>query len=64
MNHLEELTKQWLEYNGYFCRTTVRVAKRAKGGWDGELDVVAFHPDRDHFLHVECSLDAWSWDKR
>lgn len=64
MNHLEALTKEWLEYPGYFCRTTVRVGKRAKGGWDGELDVVGFHPDRKHFLHVECSLDAWSWEKR
>jgi hypothetical protein len=64
MNHLEELTAEWLNYNRYFVRTAVRVGKRAKGGWDGELDVVAFHPSRQHFLHVECSIDAHNWDKR
>ena len=64
MNHLETLTAEWLDYNGYFVRTAVKVGKRAKGGWDGELDVVAFHPKRRHFLHVECSADATTWEKR
>ena len=48
----------------YFVRRAVKVGKRAKGGWDGELDVIAFHPARGHFLHVECSLDAESWENR
>jgi hypothetical protein len=64
MNHLKELTAEWLNYNRYFVRTAVSVGKRAKGGWDRELDVVAFHPSREHFLHVECSIDAHNWDKR
>ena len=64
MNHLETLTAEWLDYNGYFARTAVKVGKRAKGGWDGELDVVAFHPAHRHFLHVECSLDAKTWKDR
>jgi hypothetical protein len=33
MNHLEALTAEWLNYNGYFVRTAVKVGKRAKGGW-------------------------------
>jgi hypothetical protein len=42
----------------------VKVGKRAKGGWDGELDIVAFHPSRQHFLHIECSFDAHTWEVR
>ncbi len=64
MNHLEALTAEWLEYNGYFVRRAVKVGKRARGGWDGELDVIAFHPARGHFLHVECSIDAKTWENR
>ena len=64
MNHLEALTAEWLAYNGYFTRSTIKVGKRAKGGWDGELDVVGFHPARQHFIHVECSMDADSWPER
>ena len=64
MNHLESLTAEWLDYNGYFVRTGVKVGKRARGGWDGELDVVAFHPARPHFLHVECSIEALNWNDR
>ena len=64
MNHLETLTAEWLAYNGYFTRSTIKVGKRAKGGWEGELDVVGFHPARQHFIHVECSADAWTWPKR
>lgn len=64
MNHLKSLATEWLDYNGYFVRTGVRVGKRPKGGWSGELDVVALHPERRHFLHVECSSDAWTWGHR
>ena len=64
MNHLEALTAEWLAYNGYFTRSTINVGKRPQGGWDGELDVVGFHPSRGHFIHVECSTDAWAWKKR
>lgn len=64
MNHLETLTAEWLAYNDYFTRSTVKVGKRAKGGWEGELDVVGFHPGRQHFIHVECSTDAWTWLRR
>ncbi|WP_316975727.1 hypothetical protein [Shumkonia mesophila] len=61
MNHLETLTAEWLGYNGYFVRTAVKVGRRANGGWDGELDVVGFHPAHRHLLHVECSIDADTW---
>lgn len=63
-NHLEDLAAEWLEYNGYFVRKSVLVGKRDKGGFEGELDVVAVHPQTKHLLHVECSLDAHTWEKR
>lgn len=63
-NHLEDLTAEWLEFNGYFVRKSVLVGRRDKGGWEGELDVVAVHPTTKHLLHIECSLDAHTWDIR
>lgn len=64
VNHLEELTKEWLEYRGYFVRQSVLVGPRANGGYEGELDIVALNPVSRHLIHVECSLDALTWDKR
>jgi hypothetical protein len=64
MNHLEVLTAEWLAYKGYFTRSAVRVGRRKKGGWDGELDVVGFNATLDHFVHVECSTDAKTWADR
>jgi hypothetical protein len=58
MNHLETLTAEWLNYKSYFVRTAVRVGKLPRGGYAGELDVVAFHPTILHFLHVECAIAA------
>jgi hypothetical protein len=42
----------------------VKVGKRKKGGWDGELDVIGFHPARRHLLHVECCIDPANWETR
>ena len=64
MNHLEQLVSEWLQYNGYFVRSSVLVGRRPKGGFEGELDVVGIHMGRDHLIHVECSLDANSKEKR
>ena len=61
MNYLEELLAEWLEYRGYFVRRNVKVEKRDKGGWSGELDVVAFCPEPEELIHVECSMDADNW---
>ena len=43
-NYLEQLVAEWLEYQGYFVRRNVLVGKRAAGGYECELDVVAFNP--------------------
>ena len=63
-NHLEQLTAEWLEFRGYFVRQSVLVGPRDRGGYEGELDIVAVNPSTGHLLHVECSLDALSWEKR
>jgi RNase P/RNase MRP subunit p29 len=64
MNHLEQLVAEWLQYNDYFVRTSVPVGPRDNGGFEGELDVIAYHFARNHLVHVECSLDALSMPKR
>jgi hypothetical protein len=63
-NFLEQLVAEWYEYKGYFVRRNVPVGKRARGGHESELDVVAFNPALRHLVHVEPSLDAESWEKR
>lgn len=63
-NHLEELVAEWYEYQGYFVRRNVLVGKRAKGGYAGELDIIAFSPTLNHLVHVEPSMDAHSWARR
>ena len=61
MNHLEQLIAEWYEFQGYFVRRNVFVGKRAKGGYECELDIVAFHPEKRKLIQIEPSLDANSW---
>jgi hypothetical protein len=63
-NHLEQLVAEWYEYQGYFVRKNVNVGKRPQGGYECELDVVAFHPETKQLVQIEPSLDAESWPKR
>ena len=63
-NYLEQLIAEWYEYKGYFVRRNVLVGKRAKGGYECELDIVAFHPEIKHLIHIEPSMDASSWAER
>lgn len=64
MNHLEQLVAEWYEFQGYFVRRNVMVDPRPRGGYECELDVVAFHPGKQHLVHLEPSLDADSWQRR
>lgn len=64
MNFLEDLVAEWYEFRGYFVRRNVNVGKRPAGGWECELDVVAFHPAQKHLVHIEPSMDSNSWETR
>lgn len=63
-NHLEDLLAEWYEYRGFFIRRNVLVGKRPNGGYECELDVVAFNPSEKRLVHLEPSLDASSWQRR
>ncbi len=63
-NHLESLVAELYEFRGYFVRRNVQVGKRTKGGYECELDIVAFNPKLNSIVHVEPSLDADSWGER
>jgi hypothetical protein len=64
MAHLEDLLVEWYSWRGYIVRRNILVGRRTKGGWAGELDVVAFRPADKHLVHVEASLDANTWKVR
>ena len=63
-NYLEQLIAEWYEYKGYYVRRNLLVGKRVKGGFECELDVVAFNPKAKHLVHIEPSMDANSWAER
>ncbi len=63
-SHLETLIHEYLEWQGYLVRRNVKVGRRAKGGWEMELDLIGYNPTTMHLVHYEPSLDAFSWDKR
>jgi hypothetical protein len=63
-DHLEDLVAEWYQLQGFFVRRNVQVGKRLQGGYECELDVVAFHPGLKKLVHVEPSLDSDKWDKR
>ena len=63
-NFLEQLVVEWLEFQGYFVRRNVKVGRRPLGGYECELDVVAYHPIEKRLVHYEPSTDSHSWDTR
>lgn len=64
MNHLERLIRQYYEWQGYVVAANALVGRRKNGGYECELDVVAYHSQTDHLLHIEPSLDAHTWETR
>jgi hypothetical protein len=64
VNFLEQLVAEWYKTSGYIVRRNVRVGKLAHGGHEGELDVVAFHPEQKRLVHIEASMDRDTWDRR
>jgi hypothetical protein len=64
MSHLEQLLAEYHEWLGRVVKCNVKVGKRARGGYEMELDIVAYDPQATRIIHVEPSLDALSWAKR
>ncbi len=64
MNFLEQLVAEWYTLQGYFVRTNIKFGKRSKGGYAGEIDVVAFKPQTGELIHVEPSMDSNPWLER
>lgn len=64
MTHLEQLIAEYYDWLGFLVKSNVKVGKRAMGGYDMELDIIAYHPGDKRLVHVEASLDAHSWSKR
>ena len=64
MNHLEQLVYEYYDWMGYLVKSNLRVGKRKQGGYEMELDIVAYNPHKKHLIHIETSLDAASWEER
>jgi hypothetical protein len=64
VSHLEELLTEYYQWLGHVVKCGALVGKRSQGGWEMELDVVAYEPRANRILHIEPSLDAYSWEKR
>jgi hypothetical protein len=45
-------------------KRNLKVVRLKHGGWEMELDIIAFHPQTKHLVHVEPSIDARSWAVR
>lgn len=64
MSHLEQLIVEYLDWQGYLVRRNVKVGRLKHGGWEMELDVVAYNPSSQDLVHYEPSLDAHKWEIR
>lgn len=64
MNFLEELVAEWYQYRGYFVRRNVKIGRLGHGGYEGEMDILAFKQDMSEFLHIETSTDNMTWMMR
>jgi len=63
-NYVAQLVAEYYEYRGYFVRRNVQVGLRAKGGYECELDVIAYDPTNGQLVQVEPSMDADTWPER
>jgi hypothetical protein len=64
VSHLENLIAEYFDWKGYLVKRNIKVGKRAQGGWEMELDVIAYHPGEEVLIHLEPSVDAHSWEVR
>jgi hypothetical protein len=58
------LIAEYYDWKGYLVKRNIKVGKLSHGGWEMELDVIAFDPHTGHLIHLEPSIDAHSWTTR
>jgi hypothetical protein len=64
MAHIEDLLAEYLDWKGYLVKRNFKVGRLKHGGWEMELDVMAYHPITNDLVHYEPSLDADAWTQR
>ena len=64
MTHLETLTAEYLDWQGYLVMRNKKVGRLKHGGWEMELDTVGYHPKSEDLVHYEPSIDAKTWKAR
>jgi hypothetical protein len=64
LSHLENLIAEYYDWSGYLIKRNIKVGRLSHGGWEMELDIVAFGPHTNHLVHLEPSIDANSWKIR
>jgi hypothetical protein len=64
VEHLEQLAREWYEYQGYFVRQDFWVGLESDGSYECELDVVAFDPLHHHIVQIEPSFDLLPADDK
>ena len=64
MTHLEQLLYEYYDWLGYIVKHNIKVERRQHGGWEMELDIIAYNPNTNHLIHLEPSMDAHSWETR
>ena len=64
VEYLEQLAREWYEYQGYFVRQDLWVGLQSDGSYECELDVVAFHPLHRHVVQIEPAFDLEPADEK
>lgn len=64
MSHIEDLIAEYYDWQGYLVKRNIKVGRLSHGGWEMELDMIAFDPHSGHLIHIEPSIDADSWNTR
>ena len=59
-NFLEDLVKEWLEFQGFLVKQKILVDPRPNGGFNSELDVVGYHPRENGYPRMNFDSRAGS----
>jgi len=62
VTNLDEFSKY--EFKDYIVKKNTKVDPRAQGGWKGEIDIVAYHPQTENLIHIETSMQVTTWANR